>query len=334
MPRGARSRWGFWISLASANTGFTGAGAARELDRLLAGRLPEVGRVRLTPMLSASGRLMGDLSTLRLAPDDFLLLGSGYLQTWHGRWFDAHLDTTVARLENYSDSLGGFALFGPRARALLAMVTHEDVSATALPFMGVRRMTIGLAPAIVARLSVTGELGYEIYVPIRHMAAVYRVIEAARAQCAGRWVGYYALNSLRLEKGFGIWSREYSRDYTPRMAALTRLIAYEKPNFIGRSAALAERELTPARELTLFEIDATDADAGGGEPILLNGDCVGFTTSGGYGHCVQKSLAMGYITPAARAANAALVVTVVGESRVARILSQAPFDPEGYRMRG
>jgi dimethylglycine dehydrogenase len=312
----------------------TGAGATRELDRLLAGRMPEVGRVRLTPMLSASGRLMGDLTTLRLAPDDFLLLGSGYLQAWHGRWFDAHLDTTGVRLENSSDSLGGIALFGPRARELLAMITHEDVSATALPFMGVRRLTIGLAPAIVARLSVTGELGYEIYVPIQHMAAVYRVIEAARPRCAGRWVGYYALNSLRLEKGFGIWSREYSRDYTPRMADLTRFICYDKPDFIGRTAALAERERTPARELALFEIDATDADAGGGEPILLNGEYVGFTTSGGYGHYVEKSLAMGYITPAARAANAALVVTVVGESRVARILERAAFDPEGHRMRG
>jgi dimethylglycine dehydrogenase len=312
----------------------TGSGAARALDRLLAGRLPDIGSIRLTPMLSLSGRLMGDLTALRLAQDEFYLLGSGYLQSWHGRWFDTQLATADVRVENASDALGGFALFGPRARELLAALSHEDVSSAALPFMRVRRMTIGLAPAIVARLSVTGELGYEIYVPARHMLSVYRAIEAARARVAGRWAGYYALNSLRLEKGFGIWSREFSRDYTPRMAALTRFIAYDKPEFIGRTAAIEDRGRTPAHELVLLAIDAADADAVGGEPILLDREYVGFTTSGGYGHCVEQSLAMGYVTPEARAANVPLSVTVVGEPRAARILSQAPLDPHGLRMRG
>jgi dimethylglycine dehydrogenase len=311
-----------------------GTGAARALDKLLAGRLPDLGGIRLTPMLSPAGRLMGDLTTLRPAPNEFYLLGSGYLQSWHGRWFDAHLDPAEARLENSSDSIGGVALFGPRARELLAELTHEDVSAAALPFMSVRRMTIGLAPAIVARISLTGELGYEIYVPTRHMAALYRAIEASRVRCAGRWVGYYALNSLRLEKGFGIWSREFSRDYTPRMSGLTRFIDYEKAVFVGRAAAIADRDRKPVRELVLLAIDASDADAVGGEPILLGEECVGFTTSGAYGHCVDESLAMGYVAAKARAADAPLIVTVVGEQRSARILPRAPFDPEGLRMRG
>jgi dimethylglycine dehydrogenase len=331
--RAARESVGLLDISCFAKYRVTGMGAARELDRLLAGRLPEVGRIRLTPMLSPSGHLMGDLTTLRLAHDEFFMLGSGYLQTWHGRWFDAHLDTAQARIENCSDSLGGFAIIGPRARELLAMLAHEDASGATLPFMSARRMTIGFAPAIAARISVTGELGYEIYVPARHMASVYQAIDAARARWDGRWIGYYALNSLRLEKGFGVWSREFSRDYTPRMAALTRFIAYDKPGFIGRAAAITDRDQNPERELVLLEIDAADADAVGGEPILLDGDYVGFTTSGGYGHCVDKSLAMGYVTPGARAANVPLTVAVVGEARLARVLPQAPLDPRGHRMR-
>jgi dimethylglycine dehydrogenase len=316
----------------------TGAGAERALDRLLAGRLPDVGGIRLTPMLSHSGRLMGDLTTLRLAADEFYLLGSGYLQSWHGRWFDAHLKAADVRVENASDALGGFAIFGPRSRDVLAALADEDVAPAGLPFMRVRRMTIGFAHALVARLSVTGELGYEIYVPSRYMSSVYRAIETVKARAgtgvAPRWVGYYALNSLRLEKGFGIWSREFTRDYTPRMAGLGRFIDYDKPEFIGRAAALQDRDRSPVHELVLLAIEAADADAAGGEPIFLEGDLVGYTTSGGYGHYVDRSLAMGYVTPEARSTSAMLSVSVVGEPRPARILPQAPFDPRGLRMRG
>jgi dimethylglycine dehydrogenase len=312
----------------------SGAGAARELDRLLAGRLPKVGRIHITPMLSPKARLMGDLTTLCLEPNEFLLVGSGYLQSWHGRWFDSYIDRAQARIENASDSLGGVALFGPHSRDLLGSLTGDDVSNAALPFMSVRRMTVALAPAIVARISVTGELGFEVYVPRRHMPALYRAIESVRVRCGARWVGYYALNSLRLEKGFGIWSREFSRDYTPRMAALDRFVAYDKPDFVGRAAALKDRLQDPERELVLLEIDAADADAAGGEPVMLEGACVGFTTSGGFGHCTHKSLAMGYVTRAARTASAPLAVMVVGEPRIARVLARAPLDPQGLRMRG
>jgi dimethylglycine dehydrogenase len=311
---------------------FSGEGAAAAPDRLLAGRLPTPGRLRLTPMLSPRGRLMGDLTTLALGPEEFWVSGSGYLQNWHMRWFATHAGTE-ARIDNLSDAYGGVAMFGPRSRGILERLTGEDVSNAGFPFMSVRRMDIALAPAIVGRLSVSGELGFEIYVPSAHVSALCRALERASAGEA-RWIGMYALNSLRLEKGFGIWSREFSPDHTPRMCGLDRFVDYGKPDFIGRAAALEDRERAPERILLTLAIDADRADPAGYEPIFRGGEYVGYTTSGGYGHCAGTSLAMGYVSAAAAAAGGEFAVTLLGESRPARPLSQAAVDPAGARMRG
>jgi dimethylglycine dehydrogenase len=199
--------------------------------------------------------------------------------------------------------------------------------------MTVRRMPIALAPAIVARLSVTGELGYEIYVPAVHMESVLATLQRVCVEFEGRWVGMYALNSLRLEKSFGIWSREFSRDYSPHMAGLSRFIDYQKPAFIGRDEALKDRDTPPARRLVTLTIEADDADATGYEPVYRADELVGFVTSGGYGHCVQKSLAMGYLNSTVLTESDELTVTILGEPRPARLVPQALVDPMGHRMR-
>lgn len=312
----------------------SGADAAAGLDHLLAGKLPAVGKIRLTPMLSPKGRLAGDLTTLRLTHDEFWVSGSGYLQSVHMRWFAEHLRNADVRVDNISDRYGGIALFGPHARTVLQQLTASDVSNAAFPFMSVRCMDIALAPAIVGRLSVSGELGYEIFAPNLHIGAIHRAIEATRATLDARWVGMYALNSLRLEKNFGIWSREFSRDYTPRMTGLTRFVDYGKRDFIGRAAALEDRDSTPERVLITLEIDADRADAAGYEPIFQGRDYVGYTTSGGYGHCAGRSLAMGYVAAAVAATTSELSVTLLGDSRPARLVPQPLIDPDGARMRG
>jgi dimethylglycine dehydrogenase len=311
-----------------------GPKAEEALNRVLAGHLPAVGRVRLTPMLAPSGRFMGDLTTMRLAEDHFVISGSGYLQSWHMRWFEQHLLRPGVTLQNESDTYGGVALFGLQSRALLARMTDEDVSNKGLPFLSVRHMDLAFAPARVARLSVTGELGYEIYVPTLHLSTLLDAVLEASDGLDIQHVGIYALNSLRLEKSFGIWSREFSRDYTPRMAGLDRFIAYERPGFIGRDAALKERDTTPTRRLVTLAVDATNADASGYEPIYCGSNLVGFVTSGGYGHCAQTSLAMGYVDTAVLETDETFSVAVLGEARPCRLLAEPLIDPTGARMRG
>jgi dimethylglycine dehydrogenase len=311
----------------------SGPKAEQALGRVLAGHLPAVGRVRLTPMLAPSGRLMGDLTTMRMADDRFLVTGSGYLQSWHMRWFADNLVRDGVEVLNASDEYGGVAIFGPRSRELLTALAGADVSSSVLPFMGLAAMDLAYAPALVARLSVTGELGYEIYVPAPHKAALFDVMRELAPPLGVRQVGLYALDSLRLEKSFGIWSREFSRDYTPRMAGLDRFIAYDRPDFIGRDAALRDRETVPAQRLVTLAVESPDADAAGYEPICRGAEMVGFVTSGGHGHCAGTSLAMGYLASSIAGGEEGLTVCVAGKVRSCRVLTQPAIDPAGARMR-
>ncbi len=311
----------------------SGPRAAAALDRLLAGKLPSVGRVRLSPMLAHSGRLMGDLTTLRLAADRFHLSGSGYLQAWHMRWFTEHLNQEGVQVRNVTDHFGGLALMGPNSRVLLERLARVELPNSGFPLMGLQSIDLGFAPALVARLSVSGELGYEIYVPSAHLNPLLNLVTECADGLGLRHIGMYALNSLRLEKSVGIWSREFSRDYTPGMCGLDRFVAYEKPDFIGREAALREREATPGKLLVTLAVEADDADAAGYEPIWQSGRMVGFVTSGGYGHCAELSLAMGYVQTSCVDAGEPLSVTILGEERPCRLLKSAAVDPSGARMR-
>jgi dimethylglycine dehydrogenase len=289
--------------------------------------------VRLTPMLSPKGRLMGDLTTMRLTAERFLVFGSGYLQKWHLRWFKAHLPSAGATVRNLSDEWGGIAIFGPRSRELLRTVTRADVTGDAFPFMTVRLMDVGVASALVARISVTGELGYEIHAPQVYLAGIYDRLWANARELGMVEAGMYALLSLRIEKGFGIWSREYSSDYTPMESGLSRFVDYGKPDFVGREAALSERDKAPDRRLVLLEVEAHGAEANFLEPVWFEEERVGFVTSAAYGHTCGRSLAMGYVDRAAAPAGTALEVTILGERRACRVLGRPPVDPAGERMK-
>lgn len=329
----ARSHGGIMDASSFSKFEFTGPAAAGYLDWLLAAKLPEVGRLRLTPMLAAGGRLMGDLTTIRVSSDRFLVIGSGYLQDWHRRWFHDHLPARGVTVRNLSNEWGGIAIFGPRSRELLAGVVGEDVGRDALPFMSARFMDVGLAAAFVARLSFTGELGYEIHAPQVYLPSIYDRLRKLATELGIRDAGMYALLSLRIEKGFGIWSREFSRDYTPVESGMARFVAYDKRDFIGRDGALRDREKEPSRRLVLLEVDVRDAEANYLEPVWSGDDRVGFVTSAAYGHTCGKSLAMAYVAVRAVAPETSLELTVLGERRACRVLVEPPVDPTGARMR-
>jgi dimethylglycine dehydrogenase len=312
----------------------SGPKAAEWLDGLLANRLPPIGKLRLAPMLSPSGRLMGDLTVTRLAPDRFWLVGSYYLQEWHLRWFRDRLPSAGVMLENLSESWLGFSLSGPRSREILARLTREDVSDASLPFLGCRRLDIGLTQAVVARLSLTGELGYEINVPASQQRALWEAIHEQGAPLGMKPIGMRAQDSLRLEKGYGVWSLEFAQSYTPAMSGLDRFIAFDKGEFIGRDAALAERAAGPSQRLVLLAIDAQDADVTGFEPVSAGTRKVGFVTSGAYGHHVKQSLALAYVDRWVAEKPVPLTVPVVGEPRTARVLAEPAYDPKGLKLRG
>jgi dimethylglycine dehydrogenase len=311
----------------------TGPEAENWLDWMTVSRLPKPGRARLAPMLSETGKLKGDLTIINWGDGTFWIEGSYYLRQWHMRWFADHAREGVS-VRDISDEMIGFSLSGPRSRDLLARVTHQDVSNAALPFMGAATLDIGLVRVKVARLSVTGELGFEINCRALEQASLRRTLLEAGRDLGIREYGYNALLSLRLEKSFGIWSAEFTQDRTPRMTAMDRWIAWDKGDFLGREVALAESKgPPPERQLVTLEIDADDADATGYEPVWRLGAMVGFVTSGGYGHTIGQSLAMALVAPEAAAIGAELSVHIVGAERQARVIAPSPYDPLGKAMR-
>ncbi len=311
----------------------TGPQAEAWLDHVMAGHLPKPGRARLAPMLAPNGKLKGDLTVFNWGDGTWWIMGSYYLRSWHMRWFNDHAREGVT-VRDISDSVVGFSLSGPRSREVLAALTHQDVSHEALPFMGCASLDVGLIRAKVGRLSVAGELGYEIHCHASEHIGLRRALLAAGADLGLREYGYNALLSLRLEKSFGIWSREFTQAYTPRMTGMDRWVAWDKGDFVGREAASAERNgPEPSQVLVTLAIEATDADTSGFEPIWVDDRRVGFVTSGGYGYTVGQSLAMALVEPEFAAPGSTLGVHVVGVERPAKVIPPSPYDPDGQAMR-
>jgi dimethylglycine dehydrogenase len=310
----------------------SGANAAAWLDRMMASKLPAPGQARLAPMLAPDGRLKGDLTLFNWGDGTWWIMGSYYLREWHMRWFDDHA-TEGVRIRDLGEEVCGFSLSGPNSLKVIEKLTNGDIAA--LPFMGCGRFDIGLIRAHVARISVTGELGYEINCRYGDHIALRRMLLEAGADQDIREYGFNALLSLRLEKSYGIWSAEFTQGYTPGQTGLDRWIAWNKGEFIGRDAAIAERDGNgSAQRVVMLQIAAEGADARGFEPVWHGDKRVGFVTSGGYGHTLGMSLAMAMVDADCAAEGTELTCHIVGIERAAKVIPASPYDPEGLAMRG
>ena len=316
-------------------TGFSryevsGPNAARWLDRLMASKLPAPGRARLAPMLAPNGRLKGDLTVLNWGDGTWWIMGSYYLRQWHMRWFADHMEDGVT-LRDLGEEMCGFGLVGPRSREVIEAVAETDLSG--LNFMGCRDADIGLVRARVARMSVTGEMGFEINCRSGDHIGLRRLLLEAGASAGIRECGFNAMLSTRLEKSFGIWSAEFTQAYTPGQTGLDRWIDWDK-DFLGKAAALAERDGNgPAQKVVTLQIEEGDADASGYEPVWSGDQRIGFVTSGGFGHTLGTSLAMAMVNSDLSAPGTELGVHVVGQLRQARVIPASPYDPAGKAMR-
>ncbi len=310
----------------------TGPGARDWLDWIMAGRVPQPGRLSLTPMLSEKGKLIGDFTISCLGADEFQLTASYGAQSYHMRWFEQHARPDV-QVQNVSDTRTGFQIAGPRAREVLAACTRADV--TTLKFLDVRKLTVGMTDCLVQRVSYTGDLGYEIYCDPMDQRALWQVLWQAGSACGMVPFGMRAMMSLRLDRFFGSWMAEFSPDYTPAETGLDRFIQFSKnSDFIGKAPAMDEHATGPARRLVSFRVDAADADVHGYEPIWLDGKVVGFCTSGGFAHHTGTSIALGFL-PSDRVADCpAVEIEILGEMRPAQMITEPLFDPDGSRMRG
>ena len=334
--RAVRERVGLMEISGFAKYRVAGEGAEPWLDRLLACKLPADGRMTLAPMLKEDGRLIGDFTLANLGGGEWFIAGSGVAEQHHMRWFERHLAGDGAvEIEALGLSKMGLSIAGPQARHLLEKVTRADVSNAAFPFMSIRRMDIGMAPCLVGRISYTGGLGYEIWMEPEYQRHVLEALMTAGEEFGLGLFGSRALNALRLEKNYGSWAREYRPIYGPVEAGLDRFVAYGKQaDFIGKSAALDEREQGGRLRLRAFVVEAVDADVIGDEPIWVGGEVRGGVTSGGYAHNARKSVAMGYVPKEIADEVDGFEIEFLGRRHKARLQPAPLFDANLEHMRG
>ena len=312
-----------------------GPGAEDWLNALFANRMPRlVGRSCLTPLIGKRGGVAGDFTVTKLAEEEFLVVGSGMAERFHQRFFRAIPLPEGTTFESLTGAMCGFNVAGPQSRALLQRLTNASLAGDDFPFMRSARITVAGIDVIAIRVSFTGDLGWELHCPEADQVALYSALLEAGKEFGAGPVGGRALMSLRLEKGYGSWGREYSPEYWPQESGLARLVKMDK-EFLNKSAYAALADTAPRELLVLMEVEAEAADATGGEPVFLpDGTPVGQVSSGAYGYHVGKSLALGYVKADHAAPGTELQVAVLGRPHSARILDGAPFDADGARLRG
>ena len=311
-----------------------GPGAEDWLNALLANRMPrQVGRSCLTPLIGKRGGVAGDFTVTRLAEDEFWVIGGGAAERFHQRYFKQVPLPAGTTCDSLTETICGFNVAGPKSRDLLARLTNADLSNAAFPFFRSQRIVVAGIACVALRVSFTGDLGWELHCATQDQAALYEaLLKAGQALGAGP-VGSRALMSLRLEKAYGSWGRDYSPEYWPQESGLAGLIRSDK-DFLNKAAWLAIKGKAPRDLLTLLEVDATRADASGGEPIFtLDGAPLGQVSSGAYGYSVGKSLALAYLIADRVQPGDTVHVAVLGDLHTARVLGAAPFDPDGLRLR-
>ena len=313
-----------------------GSGASDWLDRLLTCRLPVEGRMTLAPMLNHAGKLIGDFSLANLGDGEYFIAGSGLAENYHMRWFTQNLpeDGSVEIIARGA-GLVGLSIAGPKSRELLQKLVDEDVGNQAFRFLDIRKLDVGMAPCLVGRVCFTGDLGYEIWMEPEFQRYVFDLIQSQGEDLGLRLFGSRALNSLRIEKNFGSWAREYRPVYGPYEAGMGRFVALKKgADFIGKAAAAAEKESGGKLRLRVFVVEAKDADAIGDEPIRYEGEVKGWVTSGGYAHASGVSVAMGYVAKEIADKQYGWSIDILGETLPAAPQIEPLFDPSAERMRG
>ena len=335
--RAVRERVGFSEASNFAKYKVSGAGSASWLQGLFTNALPKIGRTVLTAMLNPEGKIVGEFSISRIGEEEFFLFGSQAAEIHHPRWFLAHLPkNSQIRFETLALSMVGLTVAGPRSRDVLQKLTSTSLATKDFPFMSFRRVNIGNAPVWLSRMTYTGDLGYEIWIAPEYQRYLFDLIWDAGKEFDMRLFGFRALITMRLEKNFGTWFREYRPIYTPLEAGMERAMKFDH-EFIGRAAVEAEMKTGPARKLVMFTVDVDNqrpADVIGDEPVFHGGKVVGWITSGGYAHYSGVSLAMGYI-PAelAKPGTTGFEIEIIGNMRPASLQLEPVLDPSGSRMR-
>ena len=331
--RAVQQRVGMLDLTGFAKFDVTGTDAEAFLNRICANAMPKkMGGIGLVHPLSRGGRIAGEMTVTRFADDHFYCLSAAAAEL---RDLDlmtqSRLPGERVEIRNVTMDRGVLVLSGPRARELLAGLTKADLSNAGFRWLSGQEIEIAGHKVRALRVSYVGELGWELHPMMDAMVPLYDAIWAAGQHLGIANYGLYAVNTMRIEKGYKAWGNELTNELTMLEADMGRFINFKKADFVGKDATLA----APDRPLRIVycEMDAASVDARGSEPVMAGGRCIGLTTSGGYGHRVQKSLLFACVEPEFAPPGSRFEVYVQGEMRAATVLENPAYDPENLRMK-
>jgi 4-methylaminobutanoate oxidase (formaldehyde-forming) len=326
-----------------------GHGALGFLQRLCANDVDRpVGSITYTQMLNRRGGIECDFTVTRLATDRFLIVTGTAFGNHDLGWIRKHLAADGGAAEGGAAGPGGadvrvrdvtsaracFGIWGPKAREIIQPLTKDDLSDGAFPYLASQEITLGDVPVLALRVTYVGELGWELYCPSEYGRALWAAIWKAGAEHGLVAGGYRAIDALRLEKGYRVWSSDITPEETPYEAGLGFAVKLDKgTDFLGREALEVARAAGPRKRLRCLVLDDPRSVALGNEPVRVGGAIVGRVTSGGYGFAVERSIAYAYLPPDQAAIGTRGEVEVFGEWIGFEITREPLWDPEGARIR-
>jgi dimethylglycine dehydrogenase len=308
-----------------------GKDAHAYLDRICANKIPtKDGGIVLTHLLNKNGFIESELTVTRISADHFYVLSAAVAQahdfdqlTWR-----KHAKENVD-IADITDDFGVLVLAGPKSRDVLARLCKDDLG----KWLTGRMATVAGIAVRLLRVNYVGELGWEIHCPMKHLQALFDSLREAGKAHGLKLFGTYAMNSLRMEKAYRAWGSELTTEIDMYEASMSRFIREDKPDFIGKAASLQRKQKGARMQLVYLEVDTTDCDCIGNEPVYHTGKVVGVTTSGAFGHAVGKSLAFAYVPTDLATHGTNLEIMFFTELRSARIIPDPIWDPENLRLR-
>ncbi len=291
-----------------------------------------VGAVVYTQLCNERGGIECDLTMVRTGPQSWYVITGAAFGAHDMGWIRSQVpDDGSVLIRDLTSGRAVINICGPRSRDVLQRVCEENIANEHFRYARAREMTIGSAPALALRIGYVGELGWELHIPTEYTQHVYELLHAAGGDFRIADVGYRAIDTLRMEKGYVYWSSDVTPDTTPWEAGLGWRVNLDKGDFCGREALIAQRHAGVTRRLSTFTLESM-AYPVGGEAIIADGAVVGFTTSANFGHTVGKPIAYGYL-PSELTARAGFIIEVYGEPIVAKRHDGALYDPDGSRLR-
>jgi len=313
----------------------SGKNAERFLNKLVANKLPsKIGRISLCHSLTSKGGVHSEFTITRESEDSFYIVSAGSYTRLDHDWILKHMNGDKVKFEDLTNSLGVLVLAGPKSRELIERCSLSKFDNNNFPWLSAQNINIGLAPVFAMRVNFVGELGWELHHPIEYQNQIFDILFSKGEDLNIKPFGIRAMDSLRIEKSYRLPGRELSIEYSAIESGLNRFVAEDKDEFLGKAGLVDWKSNGFLNSFVTLEIKGVeDADALGNNPIYSNNKLIGRATSGGFGHRLNKSIALAMVNPNFNVVGQKLEINILGKNYECVVISESPYDPENKKIK-